>query len=83
MVFSTFHGIIKIEKAKGGSEMKKILGLGVGACLVLGLVACGTEKEIETEEDNQNIVFYHTLRESTMETLVSAIFNNFAESLLN
>ncbi len=73
MVFSTFHGIIKIEKAKGGSEMKKILGLGLGACLVLGLVACGTEKEIETEEDNQNIVFYHTLRESTMETLVSAI----------
>lgn len=73
MVFSTFHGIIKTEKAKGGSEMKKILGLGLGACLVLGLVACGTEKEIETEEDNQNIVFYHTLRESTMETLASAI----------
>lgn len=53
--------------------MKKLLGLGLGACFILGLVACNSEKVIETEEGTKNIVFYHTLRDSTMKTLSSAI----------
>ena len=59
--------------------MKKILGLGLGVCLVFGLISCGSEKNIETEEDTKNIVFYHTLRDSTKETLTLAI-NEFEEA---